>query len=224
MVCFWQAYHCFVFFMVILGYDVMMNDTYVTITSACEALYKDKGSKFIAFAFHIADEDEAKERLSELKKQYFDAHHHCYAFVLGHDGAHFRSYDDGEPHHSAGDPILGQIRSKGYTQVLVVVVRYFGGTKLGVSGLVQAYKTSASMVLELCAAREVFIKKELKLQFEYPMINTVMKLIKDFDLDIISQDFQLNCSMHIAIRLSLVDACLQRLELMQGVSYQFAET
>jgi uncharacterized YigZ family protein len=200
-----------------------MHDSFITIHSGCEALYKEKGSKFLAFAFPIDSEDEVKEKLSALKKEYFDAHHHCYAFVLGHQGEFFRANDDGEPHHSAGDPILGQIRSRGFTQVLVVVVRYFGGTKLGVSGLVQAYKTSASMVLELCTSREVFIKKELILQFEYPRVNQVMKLIKDYDIDIISQDFQLSCNMRIAIRRSLMDSYLQRLDLMPGISYHFTE-
>ncbi|MCC5932142.1 MAG: YigZ family protein [Cyclobacteriaceae bacterium] len=201
-----------------------MHDSFVTIDAGCEAMYKEKGSKFLAFAFPVDGEEEVKIHLTELKKVFFDAHHHCYAFVLGHQGEYFRASDDGEPHHSAGDPILGQIRSRGFTQVLVVVVRYFGGTKLGVSGLVQAYKTSAALVLELCTSREVFIKKELILQFEYPMVNQVMKLIKDYELDIIRQDFQLSCTMRIAIRLSLLDVILHRLEVMPGLSYHVEET
>jgi len=119
---------------------VDINDTYFTIKHESEGFYKEKGSKFLAFAYPVQDEAAVKERTSELKKVYYDARHHCYAYILGHDGEQYRASDDGEPNHSAGDPILGQIKSNNLTNTLIVVVRYFGGTKLGISGLINAYK------------------------------------------------------------------------------------
>jgi uncharacterized YigZ family protein len=136
--------------------------SYLTIKSPAEGLYKEKGSKFIAFAYSIASEEEMKEKLHELKKKYFDASHYCFAFVLGADKAKYRAFDDGEPNHSAGDPILGQIRAKNLTNVLVAVVRYFGGTKLGVSGLITAYKLAAEEVLNKAKIVECEVTEKIK--------------------------------------------------------------
>ena len=136
-----------------------MQDSFLTIGQPAEGLYKEKGSKFIGLAFPVKTEDEVKERLEETRKTYYDARHHCYAYILGHEGTQFRANDDGEPNHSAGDPILGQIRSKELTNTLVIVVRYFGGTKLGVSGLINAYKTAAALALDNTSIEENSLPK-----------------------------------------------------------------
>lgn len=176
------------------------KDSYLTIATPVSGLYKDKGSKFFYFAFPVADEAQIKSSLAELRKTYYDATHHCYAWVLGAEGDHFRANDDGEPNHSAGDPILGQIRSFGLSYVLVVVVRYFGGTKLGVSGLIHAYKTSA---FEALNSAEIIRKWELdqvKIQFPYPAMNEVMKVIKTHEVEIIHQQMSLECNMTLEVK------------------------
>ncbi|MFD2037659.1 IMPACT family protein [Belliella marina] len=177
-----------------------MEDTYLTISGISEGLYKEKGSKFLAFAYPVADEAEIKEILEDLKKQYYDARHHCYAYILGKNQEQYRANDDGEPNHSAGDPILGQIRSKNLTNTLIVVIRYFGGTKLGVGGLITAYKTAASEALESNRIIEAIVKKSAVLEFDYLEMNDVMRLVKDLDLEITSQDFDNTCKMSLRIR------------------------
>ncbi|MDJ1483277.1 YigZ family protein [Cytophagaceae bacterium YF14B1] len=177
-----------------------MSDTYLTIAAPSEGLYKEKGSKFLAFAYPARTEDEVKDHLTQLRKTYFDARHHCYAYILGADKTKYRANDDGEPNHSAGDPILGQIRSRNLTDVLVVVVRYFGGIKLGVSGLIQAYRTSASEALETAQIIEKIVMMPFSIQFTYEQMNQVMKLLKDYDAEILSQDFQLVCNLTAAVR------------------------
>ena len=147
-----------------------------------EGFYKEKGSKFLAFAFPVSSEEEIKEQILVLKKEYYDARHHCYAYILGKDAAHYRANDDGEPGHSAGDPILGQIRSHNLTDVLIVVVRYFGGTKLGVGGLIHAYKTAATDAIANNTIVKKIVTASIKIHFEYLSMNSVMKLIKDYDL------------------------------------------
>ncbi|WP_200976792.1 YigZ family protein [Echinicola sp. 20G] len=182
-----------------------MEDSFLTLKTDSEGLYKEKGSKFLAFAYPVSDEDEVKEKLEALKKKYYDARHHCYAYILGKDQDTFRANDDGEPNHSAGDPILGQIRSNNLSNVLIVVVRYFGGTKLGVGGLITAYKTAASEAIEANQIVTDIVTKTLKFQFEYLDMNDVMKLIKDYDLQIKKQDFDNICHLHLSIRETLLD-------------------
>jgi len=182
---------------------VEIKDTYLTLSGISEGFYKEKGSKFLAFAFEVNDEVEVKEKLSALKKKYYDARHHCYAYILGKHGEKFRANDDGEPGHSAGDPILGQIKSHKLTNTLIVVIRYFGGTKLGVSGLINAYKTSAADAISNNSINENLILCEIKIQFEYPQLNQAMKLIKDHDLEILSQKMEISCEMILGVRLSL---------------------
>lgn len=180
-----------------------MPDTYLTLKQPSQGIYKEKGSKFLAFAYPVQEEQEIKEILEGLKKQYHDARHHCYAYILGKDGQDFRANDDGEPGHSAGTPILGQIRSNNLTNVLVVVVRYFGGIKLGVGGLITAYKTAAA---EAIAANEIvtaIVTERLSLTFDYIDMNDVMRLIKTLDLRIVRQQFEHRCFMTLEVRQAL---------------------
>ncbi|QHL87305.1 YigZ family protein [Nibribacter ruber] len=181
-----------------------MEDKYRTIAQPTQGLYKEKGSKFIARAYAVYSEEEVKEVLQALREEYFDARHHCYAYLLGADRSTYRANDDGEPNHSAGDPILGQIKSAGLSNVLVVVIRYFGGTKLGVSGLIHAYKTATA---EALAAAEVIERHEtalLTIQFGYEQMNEVMKLVKDQDLPVRQQDFHLDCRLTLEARKGLL--------------------
>ncbi|EAY26320.1 IMPACT family protein [Microscilla marina] len=182
-----------------------MKDTYQMITAPSEGFFKDRGSKFFAFAYPVHTEEEIKSCQDELRKKYYDARHHCYAFVLGAHQQAFRASDDGEPKHSAGDPILGQIRSFDLTNVLVVVVRYFGGTKLGVSGLINAYKTAAAEALEAAKVEEKLMTQNISIQFEYDQMNLVMKMIKDYALEIVTQEQAMNCTMTLAIRNKLFE-------------------
>lgn len=178
-------------------------DTFLTIASPVEGLYKEKGSKFIALAYPVVSEEEVKELVAQVRKQYYDARHHCYAYMVGEQGQHYRANDDGEPSHSAGDPILGQIRSRNLTQVLVIVVRYFGGTKLGVSGLIHAYKTATADALDKAAILQKIIPAQVIVHFGYDWMNAVMKLVKDYEMEIISQDFTDTCHIRLSVRKSL---------------------
>lgn len=189
-----------------------MNDTFLTISSFGEGQFKDRGSKFLAFAYPVENEEEIRERQSELKKKYYDARHHCYAWILGASADSYRANDDGEPNHSAGDPILGQIRSRNLTDVLVVVVRYFGGTKLGVPGLINAYKMAASEALDQCTIVEKLKTKKLAFHFEYSNMNLVMNLVKAHDLEIVQQNFEMDCQLTVKVRLGLVDLLMEKLE------------
>lgn len=177
------------------------KDTYRTIKSdSKETLFKEKGSKFYGYAFPVTSEEEVKTKIEVLKKQHYNARHWCYAWQLGKAYEQYRYNDDGEPSKSAGAPIYGQLQSFDLTNTLVVVVRYFGGTKLGVGGLIQAYKTSAKLAIEASSIVEKTINKEFLLKFEYPEMNVVMRIIKDESLDIISQRMELNCELKISVR------------------------
>ena len=177
------------------------KDTYKTILKfSKEVLFKEKGSKFFGYAFPVNSEEEVKEHLDNLKKQHHSARHWCYAWQLGKSYEHYRANDDGEPSNSAGMPIYGQLQSFDVTNILVVVVRYFGGTKLGVGGLIQAYKTAAQMALETCEITERTIDETFLLKFEYPEMNTVMRIIKDEDITLINQKMELHCEFEIAVR------------------------
>lgn len=177
------------------------RDTYKTIVRATTpALFKDRGSKFYGYAFPVASEEEIKEHIEVLKKEHHTARHWCYAWQLGKEYESYRVNDDGEPSNSAGAPIYGQLQSFDVTNVLVVVVRYFGGTKLGVGGLIQAYKTAAQMALESAKIVKRTIDISFKLIFEYPAMNKVMRIIKDENLTIVSQTMELNCVFIISVR------------------------
>ncbi|GAA4821580.1 YigZ family protein [Algivirga pacifica] len=195
-----------------------MEDAYLTIEGISEGLYKEKGSKFLGFAHRVRTEEEAKEIVQQYRKQYYDARHWCYAYILGADKKRFRANDDGEPGNSAGTPILNQIRSKDLTDVVVIVVRYFGGTKLGVSGLVNAYKTAAAEALEEATIIEEFLQKHVRIGFEYPQMNEVMKVAKNYDLDFSQQEFDMNCRITFWIRESLFPEVQAKLEDIDGLT------
>ena len=192
-------------------------DTYLTISETSEGFYKEKGSKFISVAIPVKTEENIKTELELLRKKYYDARHHCYAWVLGKDKNLFRANDDGEPGHSAGTPILNQIRSKNLTDILVVVIRYFGGTKLGVSGLITAYKDAASDAIENNIIVEKIITDRFELSFEYPMMNSVMKLVKDYELKIESQSFESNCQIILSVRQALSEKIFMKFEKIDGL-------
>jgi uncharacterized YigZ family protein len=190
---------------------------YYTIDKPAIAEFKDRGSKFLAYAFPIQTVDDFKKRLKELKEEHPKAAHHCFAYRIGNDKNNFRSSDDGEPSGSAGKPILGQIDSKELTNAAVVVVRYFGGTLLGVPGLINAYKTSTSLALQLTAVVQKSILIQYDLHFDYTMMNDVMMVVKRFGCMILKNEMQLFCSMVIGIPKESLDLCLEKLKDMHGV-------
>ncbi len=173
--------------------------SFLTISGPAEGLYREKGSKFLAYAYPVADEHQIKEKLEHLKKEYFDARHHCYAWVLGVRKERFRVYDDGEPGHTAGDPILGQIRSRNLTNVLVVVVRYFGGVKLGVGGLITAYRTAASLALQQASIIKQEVMKSFRLSYTYNQTPEIMRLIKQVGALVVRQEFESECRVEISM-------------------------
>lgn len=197
-----------------------MDDTYLTLQGESQGIYKEKGSKFLAFAYPVKEEDEVKDILSRLKKQYYDARHHCYAYILGRDQQNFRANDDGEPSHSAGDPILGQIRSNKLTDVLIVVVRYFGGIKLGVGGLIIAYKSAASEAIQANTIITEVVTETLKFTFDYQDMNDVMRLIKEDDLQIVQQNFDSRCTMALSIREALMEKARNHLQQIPSLTLE----
>ena len=191
-----------------------MIDHFFTINQIGTGLYKEKGSKFLAFAYPISDLGSINIRLEELRKEYHDARHHCYAYILGNDAKQFRANDDGEPNHSAGDPILGQIRSLNLTNTLIIVIRYFGGTKLGVSGLINAYKTAAEEALKNSNIIKQFITSPLHFTYAYSSTNEVMKLIDTFELQIIEQEFAEKCMLKATVIISQHAAIIEEIQLL----------
>lgn len=194
-----------------------MIDSYKTIKSSSEGEYKEKGSKFLAFAFPVNSEEEVKEKLEELRKSYYDARHHCYAYILNPEANQYRANDDGEPSHSAGDPILGQIRSLELTNVLVVVVRYFGGTKLGVGGLINAYKTAAEEALKKGQIIEERVRVEFLIKYPYEATNEVMRLTAEFDISILEQEYTTSCSLKGAVIISQKEVLEDKISLLQDL-------
>lgn len=190
---------------------IAQTDTYRSIEAASEGLFKDNGSRFIALAYPVETEEQVKDIVAGLKKEYHDARHHCYAYRLGHLGDRFRANDDGEPSGSAGRPILGQIDSAGLSDVLVVVVRYFGGIKLGIPGLIRAYKTSTADALEHAKVVEKVAGLSFRIRFDYLDMNAVMKVLKDLSLPVSGQIFDTQCSVDVRVRLTLVEAFRERM-------------
>ena len=187
-------------------------DTYLTIEGKGEGLYKEKGSKFIALAYPVATEDEIKVILANLRKEYHDARHYCYAYRLGADKKKFRVNDDGEPTNSAGQPILGQIKSNNLTNVVVIVIRYFGGKLLGVGGLTNAYRTAAAGALSDTKIITKTVNDLYELTFAYTIINDVMRLIEEEKLTIVEQTFEADCTIRIGVRLSKSEAIKKRID------------
>ena len=190
-----------------------MNEIfYHTVKGVSKGLYKEKGSKFLGFTHNVSSSEDVKSVLDEYKKQYYDARHICFAYVLGYNADETRAYDDGEPGHSAGDPILGQIHSFDLTNTLVIVVRYFGGTKLGVGGLVTAYKTAAEEALKNAKVIKEVPTESIKHFFKYEEMNRVMGIVKQYDLKIEAQEFMVTCEIKLAVPLAIVDEVVAKLK------------
>ena len=181
----------------------MFDDTYKTLAAPSEGLYKEKGSKFLAFAYPVHNLEEIKAHLEQLRKDYFDARHHCYAYILGPRKDAFRANDDGEPSGTGGRPIHGQLLSADLTDTLIVVVRYFGGILLGASGLANAYKAAARDAIDHATIIEKTIDSRYRLSFAYEGMNDVMRILKDFDLNPENQQYDMQCSLEVAVRQSL---------------------
>ena len=194
-------------------------DTYKTIASSVqEVIFKEKSSKFLGYAFPVTSEEEIKAHLEAVKKEHFSARHWCYAWQLGYGtNQRYRANDDGEPNNTAGIPIYGQIQSFELTNILVIVVRYFGGIKLGVGGLVQAYRTTAQLTLQEAKIEEKLITEELRIRFEYPLMNKVMRVVKEQNLNITQQLLTENCELHLAIRQSDYQRMQELFENIYGV-------
>jgi uncharacterized YigZ family protein len=193
------------------------KDTYLTISTPSSGAFKDKGSKFLAFAYPVKSEQEIKLIVSNLKDKYFDARHHCYAYRLGADKLAFRANDDGEPSGTAGKPILGQILSADLTNILIVVVRYFGGTLLGTSGLITAYRTASAAAISDAVIIQKFVYAVYELHFPYQQMNLVMKTVKDFDLETFDQCFELSCCMKVKIKLGSIDIIASRFASIENI-------
>ena len=202
----------------------MFEDSYKVVTTPGEGLYKEKGSKFFAEAFPVHSEAEVKAKVAEIKKKYFDAKHHCYAFIIGPDKSCYRSSDDGEPSGTAGKPILNQILSKDLTNVCVVVTRYFGGQLLGVPGLINAYKTVAREALDNCGVMEKTVDEVYSVSFGYPLLNEVMRILKEENLEQRNTKFELDCYLEIAVRKSISNKIVDKLDRIYGVEVNYLKT
>ena len=190
-----------------------MADTYKTVSDeVCEGFYSEKRSKFLAFVHHVDSVDEAMAIVKEYRKKYYDARHCCYAYVLGSDRADFRANDDGEPSSTAGKPILGQLNRLELTDVLVVVIRYYGGVNLGTGGLIVAYRTATEAALSKAVIEEKFVEERITYRFTYPMINAVMRVVKETGARIVSQSFDNDCEIVLSIRQSLAEGLQARLD------------
>ncbi len=194
-----------------------MEDTYKTISQSSEGIYKEKGSKFISLAYPVTSEDQIREIVQFLKKEHHSARHHCYAWRLGHEKTHFRANDDGEPSSTAGKPILGQIQSFDLTNILIVVVRYFGGTLLGVSGLINAYRNAALDAINQAEIVELLVEQQLLIEFGYESMNEVMKIFKDEKLPQTDPRFDLNCRIQTQIRLNELLRIEEGLKKIEGL-------
>lgn len=194
-----------------------MADTYLTISGASEGVYREKMSKFLAFAQPATSVEEAKSIIAHYQKKYFDARHVCWAYMLGFERTNFQSNDNGEPSGTAGKPILGQINSFGLTDVVIAVVRYFGGIKLGTSGLIVAYREAARLALEAADIVERKVMKQIEFTFPYLSMNDVMRVVKQAQLDIVSQQFDNACSMTVSVRADDYQHTIDRLTDIDGV-------
>ena len=199
-----------------------MTDSYLTITAPCKGEYSEKRSKFLAFAFHVENTDEVKQWVGQYEREYYDARHVCYAYVLGHQRDQFRAVDNGEPSGTAGKPILGQLNKRELTNTLVIVVRYFGGIKLGTSGLQNAYKQATIMALDEANVEERTVDSKVTARFEYPLMNEVMRVVKEMNPRVLSQQFEMTCQIVLQIRQSEASLLQARLEQIRGVTVETA--
>ena len=196
-----------------------MEDTYKTIEGQSEAIYTEKRSKFIAIAIPVRTLTEVKAHLEEYQKKYYDARHVCYAYMLGAERKEFRANDNGEPSCTAGKPILGQINSNELTDILIIVVRYFGGIKLGTSGLIVAYRTAAAQAIAEATIIEKTVDQDVKIVFEYPFMNDVMRIVKEETPEILEQSYDMDCIMRLRIRKSLMPRLHARLEKVETLRF-----
>jgi uncharacterized YigZ family protein len=196
----------------------MPKDFYKTITASSEGLFKDKGSKFLSFAYPIDSEEQVKSIVKDLKKKYHDARHHCFAYRIGSDENNYRLNDDGEPSGTAGKPIFGQIQSHGLSDILIVVVRYFGGVLLGTSGLINAYKNSALDAISHAELIEKIVKQEVDITFPYEMISQAMRIIKDENLEVKQQQLTENCCISLYVRLTEYDRIKEKFRNTYGIN------
>lgn len=195
-----------------------MEDTYKTITTTSEGLYKEKMSKFYSFAVPCKSAQEALEIVKLYRNEYCDARHCCWAYMLGPERLEYRSNDDGEPSGTAGKPILGQINSFGLTNLVVIVIRYFGGIKLGTSGLIEAYRIAAQEALTVAQTEEKLIEDELQVTFEYPLMGEVMRIVKEENATVLEQDFQLSCRLRLSLRRGQMPHMRERFENLYGAN------
>jgi len=203
---------------------MLFDDTYKTVEAPAEGIFRDRGSKFLGLTFPVKSTEEISEILQRLKKEHHGANHHCYAWRLGADHAAYRVNDDGEPSGTAGKPIFGQIQSAGITNVLIVVARYFGGTLLGVGGLINAYRSAAAESLKNVVIVEKHIMEIYRVEFPYDAMNGVMKIMKDHDLSQWNQDFQLDCKLEFSVRKSEADVVAEALQKITGTSMKWLRT
>ncbi len=203
--------------------NTTVSDCFKSIATLSTGLFKDNGSKFLAFAYPVTTEEEIKGIIQGLKKEYYDARHHCYAYRLGHTGAIWRMNDDGEPSSTAGRPIYGQILSAELSDILVVVVRYFGGIKLGVPGLIRAYKTSTADAIANATIIEKIATEPYRIIFDYLQMNSVMKRLKDLGLTPTDQQFNLSCTLRVDVRLALIPSFLESFDKLEGCRIEKVE-
>ena len=202
----------------------LFDDTYRTITEPAEGIFRDKGSKFIAYAYPFRDESTLKDIIAELKATHPKARHHCWAYRLSPDRSVFRVNDDGEPSGTAGRPILNVLLSQDVTNIIVVVVRYFGGTLLGVPGLINAYKTATLEALESVDIVERTVNDVYAVHFDYLQMNDVMKIVKEQELKVLSQNFDTSCTIHVEMRKLQVNEVVGKLETMEGIEVDYLRT
>jgi uncharacterized YigZ family protein len=203
---------------------MLFEDTYLTVEQPAEGLFKDRGSKFISFICQVSSEDEVKQCLNHFRKEHPSARHHCYAFRLGADKLAYRSNDDGEPSNTAGKPILGQIQSNDLTNVLIVVVRYFGGTLLGVGGLINAYREAAADAIANAKIIEKTVGDIYELKFDYLLMNDVMKIMKEEKLEQLSQNFELSCQLNFSVRKSNSNHVYDLLKKIKGLEINYCRS
>lgn len=202
----------------------MNSDTYKTILSPAKGIYKEKGSRFLSLAVPVSDQEEIKPLLEKIRKEHHEARHHCYAYMLGYERLVWRVNDDGEPSGTAGRPILGQINSFGLTNIVIVVSRYFGGTLLGVSGLINAYRTAAASAIENSEQAEKTVQDYYEITYPYISMNDVMKILKEENLGQSDQSFNLECNLKLNFRVSAREKVIHRLSRIEGLTLKYIET
>jgi len=202
----------------------MNSDIYKTIATTSQGIFKEKGSRFVSFAVPISSQEEIKPIIDKIRKEHHEARHHCYAYIIGHERIIWRVNDDGEPSGTAGRPILGQINSFGLTNIIIVVSRYFGGTLLGVSGLINAYRSSAESALRNAELTEKTVNEYYKITYPYISMNDVMKILKEENIGQSEQSFDIECNILLNFRVSAKEKVLNRLSRIDGLNYRYIET